>query len=188
MLLRPLFLSRLAALGLLAAVGALGWAAIVQPAVDWWMEGQQTNANVAEQANHLTLVAGRRAGIEAALRQLNTTLSDPALFWIGPSGPSVSAAIQERLREVVRTGGGHLRSTTDLPAPPDHGLSRVALRLQADGTVPALQAVLYAIETSKPALCVDGFAINASDSDVAAASQPPVLSIQLDVFGFSHTP
>jgi general secretion pathway protein M len=138
--------------------------------------------------SHLTLVAGRRAGIKAALRQMNATLSDPAVFWIGQSEPAVSAAIQGRLREVVSASGGSLRSTTDLPTAPDHGLSRVALRLQAEGTVPTLQAVLYAIETSKPALFVDGFAINASDSGAAAAGQPPMLSIQLDVFGFSRTP
>jgi hypothetical protein len=184
---RTPFVSRLAALGLLAVVAIMGWTTLGQAAIGWWRDGQKTRVDLAAQVDHLTLVAGRRAATEAALRRLNAALSDPAVFWSGPSAPTVSAAIQARLREIVTASGGSLRSTTDLPASPEHGLSRVILRLQTDGTVPALQAILSAIETSKPALFVDGIIINAADSSVAPANQPPMLSIQLDVTGYGRT-
>jgi len=180
-------LSRMGALGLLAALAALTWAAIIQPTIDWWLAARDTSSEQTEELHHLALVAGRRAGIEASLRELDAALSNPAIFWPGQSVPAVSAAIQGRLREIVTASGGTLRSTTDLPAAPDRGLPRVSLRLQSDGPVTALQAMLSAIEMSKPVLFVDAMTINAPDGSTAL-NQPPMLSIQIDVIGYRRTP
>jgi hypothetical protein len=178
------FVSRAAALGLPLVLLLLAWSLVVQPVIGWWSDEQETRAELADQVSRLSRVAGRRGGIETALRQMHATLADPALFWIAASEPAVSALIQQRLREAVTAGGGSLRSTTDLPATPEHGLHRVTLRLQAAGTVPALQAMLQAVETTTPALFIDGITINAADS--AGAGHPPELSVELDVTGFAR--
>ncbi len=175
---------RALALTILAAVTLLGWQFVLRPLATVWFDAGDRADRLALLA-HLTQVAQRRAALEQTIHQLDAALADPALLWSGSSGPGISANMQAQLQDIVVRSGGWLRSATDLPATAEHGLSRITLRLDAQGSIQMLQAMLQLIEAHHPALFVEEMEVNAP-SGVTSGAQPPLLSIQLEISGYAR--
>jgi general secretion pathway protein M len=180
-------LRRIAALGLLGALLLAGWIGLVQPAARLWAGDAEADAAAADRLARLTAIAGQLPLLERRVRALDAALAEPGLLWPGASAALISAAIQGQLRQVVTEAGGSVHSTAELAAAPEHGLVRVGLRIDAEGTVETLQRTLYAIETAAPALVIDDLLVSAPEGWPVNAGHAPVLSIRLDVAGYGRS-
>jgi general secretion pathway protein M len=182
----PLYLRRTAAVGVLGLLLLAGWFGIAQPMAWLWTGDAEADQAAADRLARLTALAQRRPVFAEQVRSLQKALADPALLWSGSSPALISAAVQAQLRQVISAAGGSVRSTTELPVVPEHGLLRVSLRVDAEGTVETLQRTLHAVEAATPILIVDDLMVTAPDGGSTEAERPPVLSIRLDVTGYGR--
>jgi len=153
----PRWLSRTAALALLALVLGGIYALVLEPVVTGYREGlaelQQEQSRIARFA----AIAASADEVEAAARAAEARQAQSGVFIQGASDAQAAAALQSRINAVVRSAGGDLRSVQSLPPErgADDGASRIGVQLQYIGTIHDLRRLLYELETGTPLLFVE---------------------------------
>lgn len=198
-------LRRAAALAILLLLPVAAWILVADPVIGLARDRIDDIAALAQRRADLDLILSRRPDLRREEAALRVRLAEEGGFWAGASAPAIAAAVQDRLRQVVTAHGGLLktaaeirsaatlgaelgadRGTADRSADPGAGPARAAAirtRFRIEGTLETIRATLAAIETSRPALFVDGLTITGQDGD-GTVEKPPMLALDLDVTAF----
>lgn len=178
-------ISRLAALGLLVLLLAVLWTIFVEPTRTAF-DAQEARIERSRQLleRYERAIAGEqelRAEIEA-LRRGDAT-SDR--FLKGASTQIIAAELQNRIQTLVAGEPGDIRSIQVLPESEEEGFEKIGLRVTLTAGIPAMQKILYDIESSGPALFVDNLDIRTNVRRRRRnTEQTNRVQIRFDVFGF----
>jgi hypothetical protein len=178
-------MSRVAALGLLAAALAFVSFGVVKPIVNRFQELAQAIEDQHEQLEQYRAVAAQAATVRQLEQQRQAELA-LGEFLSGESETAVQSVLQTTLTGMVQAGGLRIRSARKLPERerPPFRLIGMGINLTAD--IEGVQKILYAIETARPYLFVEA----ADISPLGGANPPPgrrMLEVRLDVFAAPRT-
>lgn len=193
-------LRRAAALAILLLLPVAVWIVVADPVIGLARDRIDDIAALAQRRADLDLILSRRPDLRREEAALRVRLAEEGGFWAGASAPAIAAAVQDRLRQVVTAHGGLLKTAAEIRsaatlgaelgadrgADPGAGPARAAAirtRFRIEGTLETIRATLAAIETSRPALFVDGLTITGQDGD-GTVEKPPMLALDLDVTAF----
>ena len=174
-------MSRLAALGLLAAVLAILVLGVAKPIVNRFQELAQAIEEQREQLAQYGAVAAQAANVRHLEQQRQAELA-LGEFLSGESETAMQANLQTTLSGMAQASGVRIRSARKLPERerPPFKLIGMGVNLTAD--IENVQKILYAIETARPYLFVE----SADISPLGGANPPPgrrMLEVRLDIFG-----
>jgi hypothetical protein len=114
---------------------------------------------------------------------------DSRRFFLKNTAPNLAGAeLQELVRSSIESNGGRI-TTSQNQAPRDEGRFRqITVSVQFFASTPALQKILYAIESGPPYLLVENMTLrplNAFRGFKPAPGQEPEVNVQLDAAGYA---
>jgi hypothetical protein len=175
------------ALLILLVVTLAVWQVVVSPVIELSRSREADIALLTNELERLEATRLREKQLAGRAEQLKTEIAAEGGFWAGPSTTAVAAKVQDRLREAVSSGGGKMNSASELRQINERGFLKVTLRFSIQGTLETVQQTLEAIETTTPALFVDGFTITAPEP-MGTPTGPPTLNLDVDVVGYMQAP
>lgn len=170
------WVSRAAALLVLAVVGALAYAGLAAPYLDHVAALDETLANRAALLERMRALSDAPAGAPAPTA---ATLLLPEL-----SDAQAVGTLQDRLKAFAARDGLELQNLQVLPRAEQPAVARLAVRLRAVGDVGALNRFLHAVESAEPVLVVDNLRIQSRQPRPTPGAPNAALDVQLDVIGF----
>jgi general secretion pathway protein M len=184
-------LSRVLALGLLAAAMLGGYVLVAVPLLGTY----QNNAAAIEQAeNQLQrqqALAAQQPQLIERLEEEREQADAVAGYLQGPSDALAAAQLQDRVKAVVEASGGELRSTRILPAEDveaSPGTRRTALRVQMIVSIEGLAEILYDLEAGQPYVLIDELSVRSQRErrrrDQRGDDGDPALDVSLELSGF----
>jgi general secretion pathway protein M len=181
------WLSRAAALLLLAAVLAAAYFWIVEPIAAAYANTEAAVADTRDLVERYDRLAAPRASLEAQLTTIEQKPDTGAYYLSGATDALAAASLQARVTALVEGSGATLLSIQTLTSAEDKGLHRVAIRLQMTAEIAPLVRVLHGLETGIPLLFVDNLELQsqaapATEPDAAQASAP--LIVGFDLYGY----
>jgi general secretion pathway protein M len=181
------WLSRAAALLLLAAAFAAAYVWIVEPIATAYADTQAAIADTSEMVERYDRLAASRASLEAQLAAIEQKPDTAAYYLDGATDALAAASLQARVTALVEGSGATLLSIQTLTTTEDRGLRRVAIRLQMTAEIAPLVRVLHGLETGIPLLFVDNLELQSqaapqTEPDAAPASAP--LIVGFDLYGY----
>lgn len=182
----PTWVSRLAAVGLLAAVIAAAAVFAVLPTLQAYDDTEIALARAKEQVIGFERVARSRPAYEARLEELTVRESASQFYLRGGTDALAAARLQDQVSGVIERHGGTVRSIQSLPGEDDGEFRRVSVRVQFTGTTESLFQAVYSLETARPFVFIDNLDIRNRRSRRRANQQSdnPALSVTLDLSGF----
>jgi len=162
---------------------AVGWFVVVWPLVGLVQARQADIDALSERLSHLRAVIARKPELEHREQALQAQLAAEGGFWKGASAAAVAASVQDRLRRVVTSSDGVVKSTSELRTTAEREARVVRVRFRIEGTLETAQKTLAAIETMRPALFVDSLTIVGPGGPIDPA-RPPVIDVDLEVSGY----
>jgi general secretion pathway protein M len=179
------WISRSAALGLLALLLLAAYALIVAPLMTRHEGYQQATQDLDQRLVHFEGLAAERKGVEDRLAAFRRQRGSLEVYLKNATSTLASAELQERIKQVVEGRGGTLVSTQTLPDRTDAGLLQVAIRVRMRGDTAALQKVVYALESERPLLFLDNLFIRSRMVRRGLViGTAPDLDINFDVIGY----
>ena len=178
--------SKLAAFALLALAIALAISAVALPL---WLLNQRYDAAVEDAATRLerySRVVGMRDGLQKKAAQVAGLEANH--HFLKSASPALAAAeLQEQATIILDQNGGKLNSIQILPHKDDGAYRQVSVNLQLTAPLSAIKSMLYALESVRPYLFVDNFAIRAPFNLAARndTSTEPDLIVQFDLTGYA---
>jgi general secretion pathway protein M len=114
---------------------------------------------------------------------------DGRRFFLKNTAPNLAGAeLQEQVRTAIESNGGRI-TTSQNQGPKDEGRFRqITVSVQFFASSPALQKILYALESQPPYLSVESITVrplNAFRGFKPAIGQEPEVNVQLDVAGYA---
>jgi general secretion pathway protein M len=114
---------------------------------------------------------------------------DGRRFFLKNTAPNLAGAeLQEQVRTAIESNGGRI-TTSQNQGPKDEGRFRqITVSVQFFASSPALQKILYTLESQPPYLSVENITVrplNAFRGFKPAIGQEPEVNVQLDVAGFA---
>ncbi|MGH6751640.1 MAG: type II secretion system protein GspM [Bradyrhizobium sp.] len=182
MRLSPL-LSRFIALFLAILVVAAGVVGLVVPLAEAFLGKAAAIDDTRNLLERYERAAAARPALEQELATLDRQPIDTGFYLTGANEALSAAALQGNVSSLISSHGANLGSIQTLPAQPDKGLRRVAIRVQMNTTNDVALQVLHALEAGKPLLFIDNLTIARRDA-ATSASVIPVLSIAFDLYGY----
>lgn len=182
----PRWVSRSAALALLAGVAAAVFLLAVAPTLEAY---GRTEADVREAVRLLQRyqrVASTRPAVEAQLAELEVRQAESGVYLSGATDALAAAELQDRVKAIIQASGGALTSTQALPVKTEGTLRRVSVRVQFTGTIETLHQAVYDLETYKPYLMIDNIDVRNRQRRRRANQPEPEarLTIRLDLYGY----
>jgi hypothetical protein len=182
----PRLASRALALLILAGAACILYAGIVWPLLDDLDTARRQLAQSSAFAERYRRIADelpRRREALAAIRQRPTTETG---FLDGANEALAAAALQSRIRALVASAHGELKSTQILPVQPDGTFRRVGVRSEMTIALAGAQQVLYAIEASPPWLMLDNVVLDGREAERQRERNPEsaALALSFDAFGY----
>lgn len=181
------WVSRLAALMLLAALLAAAYLWVVEPLMAAHGRADQAIIETRDLLARFEGLAATRPSLEAQAAAIEKTPAATAYYLAGETDALAAATLQARVTALVEGSGGALASIQTLPSQAEEGFTRIAIRLQLSAPIEALVRVLHGLETGVPLLFLDNLEIQApgasyAGADPAFAEQP--LTIAFDLYGY----
>jgi hypothetical protein len=176
----PPWLSRTAALLVLAVIGALAYAGVVAPYLGY--VGQLDE----QLASRTTVLERMRAVAQAPAPSGTPALVHADALLLGEASDAQAVGtLQDRLKGFAARDGLELQGVQVLPRSEQAAVARLAVRVRAAGDMAALNRFLHAVESAEPVLLIDNLRIQ-SRSPRPVPGTPPnsALDVQLDVIGF----
>jgi general secretion pathway protein M len=178
--------SKAAALVLLALAIALAISAVALPL---WLLNQRYDLAVDDAATRLerySRIVGMRDGLQK--KAIEVAGLEANRHFLKSASPALAAAeLQEVATKILDQNGGKLNSIQILPHK-DAGVYReVTVNLQLLAPLSAAKAMLYALESARPYLFFDNFAIRATYNPAARTeyATEPDLIVQFDLTGYA---
>ena len=183
-------LSRLLALALLAMVPVLAYLLVVAPVIAAYRDAGEAIA----QAQRFLQSYRERAEQRPQLAQLLTEAEDRAAsvtgYLVAVDDALAAAELQDRVKGVVETAGGQLRSAQSLRVEPVDavaGIRRAGLKVRFTAEIESLATILYELETGEPYLFVDALSIREPRRQRRRRDEPepaPELDVVVDLYGY----
>lgn len=186
----PTWVSRLAAIGLLAAVIAAVAVFAVMPTLQAYDDTEIALARAKEQVIGFERVARGRSAYAARLEELTARESASQVYLQGETDALAAARLQDQVSGEIERHGGTVRSIQSLPGQDDEDFRRVSVRVQFTGTTESLFQAVYSLETARPFVFIDNLDIRNRRSRRRANQQSdnPALNVTLDLSGFVRPP
>jgi general secretion pathway protein M len=165
---------------LIVAVG------VVMPIIDGLAGAELSN-------REYRLALARSRVLDQGLKNLNRQLieirevqASQSGFLGGANESLATAQLQNRIKTIIETGGGELRSTQVLPVRDEGKFRRIIVRGQMATNTAAMQRIFYDIESASPYLILDNIDIRARPSPRTPENVPtdPMLDVRFDLYGY----
>ncbi|MBM3489333.1 MAG: hypothetical protein FJX68_02615 [Alphaproteobacteria bacterium] len=127
-------------------------------------------------------LAARREALRAEVEALRRAPALQNVFLATGSEAQATAALQERVKRAVASGGARLVSLEALPVRSQDGGPQLGLRVRLVADTGALQRLVCALEVGRPFVFLDALYVRSRTA--AAAPGEPSLDIRFDVWGF----
>lgn len=183
-------LSRLLALALLAMAPVLIYLFVVAPVIAAYRDAGEAIA----QAQRLLQSYRERAEQRPQLAQLLTEAEERAAgvtgYLAAVDDALAAAELQDRVKGVVETAGGALRSAQSLRVEPVDdvaGMRRAGLKVRFTAETDSLATILYELETGEPYLFVDALSVREPRRQRRRRDEPeqaPQLDVVVDLYGY----
>jgi general secretion pathway protein M len=157
--------------------------------VPLWLLNQRYDAAVEDAATRLerySRVVGMRDGLQKKGAEVAGLEANH--HFLKSASPALAAAeLQEQATIILDQNGGKLNSIQILPHKDDGAYRQVSVNLQLTAPLSAIKSMLYALESVRPYLFVDNFAIRAPFNLAARndTSTEPDLIVQFDLTGYA---
>jgi general secretion pathway protein M len=185
------WISRLAALLLLAVVAAAGYEFFVAPIVAAYADTNQAIADARERLEHFQRLAATRPALAAQMAALVQRQAPHGYYLSGGTDAISAVALQDRLKQVIGVNGGTTRSIQPLPGVDEHGFRRVTVRVQLTATTESLFHIVYALEAGAPVVFVENLDVQsravlrpADGTRKKAPPEEPLLTVAFDLYGY----
>jgi len=178
---------RLLAIALLVAAVALLVSALLVPLLLLHRHYDNTIAELTDRLERYGRVAAQAPEYRKALDAMRE--KDGRRFFLRNAAPNLAGAeLQELVRAAIEGNGGRI-TTSQNQGPKEEGRFRqITVTVQFFASTPALQKILYALESQPPYLLVENMTLrplNAFRGFKPAPGQEPEINVQLDVAGFA---
>ena len=138
--------SRGLALAILVALVLLAFTGIVQPLLETYGTARAAAEQMRTAIAHAERVGRNPAELKTELAQLKERQNSTVGFLRGFNEPLAAAELQDRLKTIVESARGELRSTQILPARDEGKVRRISIRCQIQADITELQRVFYQLE------------------------------------------
>jgi general secretion pathway protein M len=183
----PPLAGRALAVAILLALLGIAYLGVVQPLLDDYASTRQSIDDTRAAIARYHRVAAELASRRTILAELSQRISANDGFLQGTNDALVAAQIQNRMKSLIESVRGELKSTQVLPVQEDGKYRRVIVRGQMALNLAAAQRVFYGIETASPLLFLDNIDMRARYNErqrERAGSEEWLLDIQFDVYGY----
>jgi Type II secretion system (T2SS), protein M subtype b len=178
---------RLLAVVLFAVAVVLALSVLLVPLLLLHQHYDDTIVELTDRLDRYRRVAAQAPEYRKALDAMRD--KDGRRFFLKNTAPNLAGAeLQEQVRNAIESNGGRI-TTSQNQGPKDDGRFRqITVTVQFFASTPALQKILYAIESQPPYLSVENMTLrplNAFRGFKPATGQEPEINVQLDVAGFA---
>ncbi len=181
------WLSRLAALLLLAAVLAATYVWAIEPVIAAHAEVDRAIAGSRDMLGRFERLGAARDALKSQAEAIGRETETTAYYLTGGTDALAAADLQSRVQTLVQSVGGQMASLQTLPSEDEQGFRRVTIRLQMRTTIGPLARILHSLETGTPLLFIDNLDIQSRaprTRDKEEATVDPVLTVGFDVYGY----
>jgi general secretion pathway protein M len=160
--------------------------AMVFPIIDSLADADRSNEEYRKALAHSRRLEFDLKNLAAQLVELRQVQSSQSGFLQGANESLATAQLQNRIKNLVETGGGELRSTQVLPVRDEGKFRRIIVRGQMAANTAALQRIFYDIESASPYLILDNIDIRARPSPRLQDAFPEdtMLDVRFDLYGY----
>ena len=179
---------RALAAGLLLGAIAVVLVAILWPLIALHRHYDDAIAQTSDRVVRYQRIAAQAPALRTALDAMQR--SDGRRFFLRNTATNLAGAeLQELVKSAIESNGGRI-TTSQNTSPRDDGRFReIGVNVQFFASTPALQKILFAIETHVPYLIVEAITVrplNAFRGFKPAPGQEPELNVQLDVGAWAY--
>ena len=162
--------------------------AVLGPVIALHRHYDEAIAETADRLVRYRRVAAQAPALRTALDAMQQR--DARRFFLKNTATNLAGAeLQELVKAAVESNGGRI-TTSQNTSPRDDGRFReIGVNVQFFATTPALQKILFVIETHQPYLIVENLTVrplNAFRGFKPAPGQEPELNVQLDVGAWAY--
>ncbi len=132
-------------------------------------------------------IALQRDALRQEAERLSSQPENTIYYLTGETEAVAAAALQARVSSVIGNSGGNLGSIQALPGSDDHGLRRIAVRVQLTGGIETLLNSLHGLETGLPLLFVGDLDVQSQGSPAMAvdgSQAAPLLIVSAEIHGY----
>ena len=178
--------SRLLAIALLLLCMGVVVQVLALPAWRTYRDDQQAVEQHRDQIERFKRIAKSAPEIRQQLQELEERRKRDQYVLTAESTVLAAAALQERVKAIVEQSGGRLTSTQVPPAVAEGAYNKVTVKVRMSVATPALQSVLYELESGVPYLVVDNVAVLARRARRRRDKQPQpqTLDVRFDLSGY----
>ena len=154
MTLSPFLGRSLAIVLLLAAIGGI-WSLMVEPMMTKYRLSAVTIHQSKTLIERYRRIAKAREPLEKQLATLKRRGPSTGGYLEGASDTLAAAKLQNRVKGVVATAGGEIKSSQILPPRDDGSHRAINIRVQLSADIESLQAIFHALESENTLLFLD---------------------------------
>ena len=154
MTLSPFLARSLAIVLLLAAIGGI-WSLMVEPTMTKYRLSAVTIDQSKTLIERYRRIAKAREPLEKQLATLKRRGPSTGGYLEGASDTLAAAKLQNRVKGVVATAGGEIKSSQILPPSDDANHHAINIRLQLSADIASLQTILHTLESENAFLFLD---------------------------------
>lgn len=181
--------SRALAAAILLALVVLIFSWVIAPLWDSYSEAHSETERIAAALARANGGGPTLPALEAELAQLKKGQGSTVGFLPAANESLAAAELQGKLKSAVDVVQGELRSVQTLPAKDEGQFRRVSIRGQIALTLPALQQVLYRLETATPLLFLDNVDVRARPLRPGReTAEAPMLDVRFDLSAYMRRP
>lgn len=183
----PGWMSRLAAISLLFGLAATAYVFVVPPLVAGYVGDREALAEARERLGRYRRIAATRPEVQAQIDAMEERGAARGNYLTGRTDALAAAELQNRVKKIIETNGGKLRSIQTVPGKADGAFQRVTIRVQLAAPIDSLHRTIYALEAEKPFLFLDNIDIGnrrRGRRKKAPDDADPALTVRFDLFGY----
>ena len=175
-------LRRALALVILLVLLLVVWSVLIEPLIAMVIDRQTEITALSDRLVNLQAAIARIPELERRQAALKERLQAEGGIWTGASEAAVASIMQDRLRQVVSSGDGAIRSTSQMRGADEGQLQTVRVNFSIDGTLDTVARTLASIESAQPVMFVDAMTIAAPAT--IGPDKPPQLGLNIEVIGY----
>ncbi len=184
---------RILALALLFLPFLILYLVVISPYLRLLEDKRDRIADLGFQQERLQRAAAQGPHWRKLLNSLKTSQSQNHQYLEGKTPPLASAELQKQMGEIIRQAGGKVTSTQVLTTKPEGPFTRVAVRVRFSANTPALQEILYGIESNQPLLLIEKLSIRSTRGRRRSSRTRQIvpvdkLNVNMQVVGYMATP
>jgi general secretion pathway protein M len=159
---------------------------VVMPIIDGLAGAELSNQEYRLALARSRILDQELKNLKAQLTEIRQVQASQSGFLEGANESLATAQLQNRIKTIVETGGGELRSTQVLPVRDEGKFRRIIVRGQMATNTTAMQRIFYDIESASPYLILDNIDIRARPSARTPENAPTdtMLDVRFDLYGY----